>query len=93
MRLPRTPVADLIEGLREDAENLSLDLVDIPPHETTEGQAAQALEEFETALRRIAEGAPEPRTIAEDALSLSAPLKPIGDADDTIRGLLKPRRG
>ena len=86
----------MAEDLREDAVNVAEDLIGIPPQDTTVGQAAQTLEEFEAALTWIASGVPNPQAIALDALSLSAPLKPIGeqddDADDTIRKLLKPRR-
>lgn len=88
----RTPVADLIEDLREQAEEAAADLEGVPPHETLEGEAAQALEEFEAALSRIAEGAVSPQVLAKAALSFATPLAPIGDADDTIRRLLKPRR-
>ncbi len=88
----RTPVVELIADLRDDANDLAEDLEGIPPHATAYGQAAQTLEEFDRALTQIAEGAPDPRRVAEDALSLSASLKPAGSADDTIRDLLKPKR-
>ncbi len=90
--LPRFTVTEMAEDLREDAVNVAEDLIGIPPQDTTVGQAAQTLEEFEAALTRIVDGEPDPQGIARDALSLSTPLKPIGDADDTIRKLLKPRR-
>ncbi|WP_449411092.1 hypothetical protein [Methylobacterium komagatae] len=98
-RMPSTPsdpsrftVAEMVADLRESAEDLAEDLIGIPPQDTNEGQAAQTLEEFEAALTWIAGGVPDPQAIARDALSLSASLKPIGDADDTIRKLLKPKR-
>lgn len=90
--LPRMTVAEIVEDLRDEAVDLAPDLKDIPAHETVYGQAAQTLEEFEAALTRIAEGAGEPQSIATEALSLSSPLRPIGDAEDTLRRLLKPRR-
>ncbi len=94
--LPRFTVSEMVEALRESAEDLAEDLVGIPAQDTTEGQAAQTLGEFETALTRIADGEPDPQAIARDALALNAPLAPIGDAaddaDDVIRKLLKPRR-
>jgi len=89
--LPRFTVAEMAEALRDSAEDLAEDLIGIPPQDTTEGQAAQTLEEFEAALTWIASGVPDPQGIARDALSLIDPLKPIGGADDTIRKLLKPR--
>lgn len=90
--LPRFTVSELTEALRESADDMADDLIGIPAQDTTEGQAAQALEEFEAALTRIADGEPDPQSIARDALALTDPLKPIGNADDTIRNLLKPRR-
>lgn len=90
--LPRTPVNELIEGLREQAVDAASGLEGIPAHEVLEGEAAQTLEEMHAALVRIAEGSPDPAKVATEALSLEAPLRPIGDAEDTIRGLLKPRR-
>lgn len=90
--LPRTPVDELIEDLREQAVDAASDLEGIPAHEVLEGEAAQALEEMRDALVKIAAGDPDPVKVAADALSLEATLRPIGDPDDTIRGLLKPRR-
>ncbi len=90
--IDRTPVEELIADLRDDASDLAADLDGIPAHETVYGQAAQTLEEFEHALTEIAQGAPDPRRVAEDALSLSAPLKRPGSAENTIRDLLKPKR-
>lgn len=88
----RTPVVDLISDLRDEAEDIAPDLQDGVAHQTTYGEAAQTLEEFSEALTQIADGGDSPRAIAADALSLAKPLKPIGEAADTIRNLLKPRR-
>lgn len=82
----------MVEDMRDDAEDLASDLDGIPAEETASGQAAQTLEEFGDALARIRDGVPDPQEVARLALALSNPLKPIGDADDTVRRLLKPRR-
>lgn len=82
----------MVEDMREDAADLAGDLNGIQAEETAPGQAAQTLEEFGEALARIRDGVPNPQEIARLALALSEPLKPIGDADDTVRKLLKPRR-
>ncbi|WP_246695857.1 hypothetical protein [Methylorubrum populi] len=83
---------EMVEELRDEAEELARDLEGIPAAETVPGQAAQALEEFGAALARIRDGAADPQDIARAALDLSEPLKPTGTIDDTIRRLLKPRR-
>ncbi|MBB5762167.1 hypothetical protein HNR01_001787 [Methylorubrum rhodesianum] len=85
-------LAEMVEDLRADAEDLASDLDGVPAEETASGQAAQALEEFGDALARIRDGAPNPQDVARIALALSEPLKPIGNADDAVRELLKPRR-
>ena len=90
--IPRTPLNELVADLRETAEELAGELEDIPAHETTEGEAAQLLEEMADALTRIADGAPDPQRIAAEALALQAPLKPETGPDAIIRGLLKPIR-
>ncbi len=59
--LPRFTVAEMAEDLREDAVNVAEDLIGIPPQDTTVGQAAQTLEEFEAALTWIAVGVPDPQ--------------------------------
>lgn len=82
----------MVEDMRDDAEDLATDLESIPPEETAPGQAAQTLEEFGEALARIRDGAPDPQEVARLALALTKPLKPIGDAADTVRKFLKPRR-
>ena len=82
----------MVEDMRDDAEDLAVELDGILPEETAPGQAAQTLEEFGEALARIRDGAADPQEVARFALALSNPLKPIGDADDTVRRLLKPRR-
>ena len=82
----------MVEDMRDDAEDLAGELDGILPEETAPGQAAQTLEEFGEALARIRDGAADPQEVARFALALSNPLKPIGDADDTVRRLLKPRR-
>lgn len=85
-------LAEMVEDMRDDAEDLAGELDGILPEETAPGQAAQTLEEFGEALTRIRDGAPDPREVARLALALSEPLRSIGDADDTVRKLLKPRR-
>lgn len=85
-------LAEMVKDMRDDAEDLAGDLDDIPAEETASGQAAQTLEEFGEALARIRDGVPDPQEVARLALALSEPLKPIGDGEDTIRRLLKPRR-
>lgn len=92
-QLPRTPLSELIEDLRDGAEDTASDLEGILAQETTEGQAAQSLEEMAEALTQIAAGAPDPKETARKALLFDGPLHPIGDAADTVRKLLKPRRG
>lgn len=89
---PRTPILDLIEDLRGNAEDLAEDMPGVPPQETTDGEAAQVIEEMHGALVQIADGAADPQAIARTVLDLQAPLRPIGNASDTIRKLLKPRR-
>lgn len=84
---------EMVEDLRADAEDIASDLEGIPPEETVTGQAAQTLEEFGAALAQIRDGAAEPAEIAGAALALAEPLKPIGGAEETIQGLLKPRHG
>lgn len=96
-RHPDRRSADEIVGeLRDEAMDLEPDLKGIPVHETIYGEAAQILEEYGAALSQIAAGANDPKAMAAEALSLAAPLQPIGepddDADDPIRDLLKPRR-
>lgn len=88
----RRSVAELVEELREDAEDLAQDLKGIPAQETVSGEAAQVLEEYGAALTQIAAGANDPKAIATEALALAKPLMPIGDAPDPLRALLKPRR-
>lgn len=91
-QIPRMTLDEMVEELRDEAEDLAIELNGIPPEETVPGQVAQTLEEFGEALARIRDGVPDPREVARIALSLSEPLKPIGDADDTVRRLLKPQR-
>ncbi len=91
-QIPRMTLDELVEGLREDAEDLASDIRGVPPEEMTPGQAAQTLEEFGEALARIRDGAPDPQEVARVALALSEPLKSPGDVDDSLRKLLKPRR-
>lgn len=85
-------LAEMVEDMRDDAEDLAIELNGIPPEETVPGQVAQTLEEFGEALARIRDGATDPQEVARFALALSEPLKPVGDASDTFRKLLKPRR-
>lgn len=72
--------------------DLAPDLNGIPAQETSYGEAAQTLEEFEDALTQIAAGAENPQAVAAEALTLAKPLLPIGEQDDPLRDLLKPRR-
>lgn len=93
----RRSIAELVDDLTAEAVEIGGELEGIPPHETTYGEAAQALVEFEAALSQIAAGASDAPTIAAEALSLAKPLAPIttdddDEADDPIRDLLKPRR-
>ncbi|KAA0117883.1 hypothetical protein CIW48_27160 [Methylobacterium sp. P1-11] len=88
----RRSVDELVEELRDEAEDLAQDLKGIPAQETVCGEAAQALEEYGAALSQIAAGADDPKAVAAEALALAKPLLPIGDAPDTLRDLLKPRR-
>jgi hypothetical protein len=86
-----------VDDLTVEAVDISGELEGIPPHETTYGEAAQALVEFEAALTQIAGGALDAPAIAAEALSLAKPLVPIksddDEADNPLRALLKPRRG
>lgn len=92
----RRSVEELVEDLRDEARDIAPDLKGIPAEQTSYGEAAQTLEEFEAALTQIASGVKNSKAVAAEALSLAAPLQPIGDpdddADDPIRDLLKPRR-
>jgi len=83
---------ELVEELRDEAEDLAQDLKGIPAQETVCGEAAQALEEYGAALSQIAGGAENPKAIAAEALSLAKPLQPLGRDSDPLRDLLKPRR-
>ena len=83
---------EMVEELRDEAQDLACCLKGIPAEDSISGQAAQTLEEFGAALARIRDGAPDPQDIARRALALAEALTPIGDADDTVRRLLKPRR-
>lgn len=91
-QIPRMSLDEMVEELRDEAEELAADLKGIPAEETISGQAAQTLEEFGAALARIRDGAADPQDTARRALGLAEPLTSIGDADDTVRKLLKPRR-
>lgn len=90
--LPRTPLNELVADLRETAEDLAGELEGIPAHETSEGEAAQLLEEMADALTRIADGAADPQRIAAETLAMQSPLKPETGHDAIIRGLLNPKR-
>ncbi|GJE15650.1 hypothetical protein [Methylobacterium marchantiae] len=83
---------ELIEQLREAAEEIAPELPGIRAEETLEGEAAQTIEELADALRRIAGGAPRPQDLARAALEAKAPLKPIGRPKSTVVKLQKPRR-
>jgi hypothetical protein len=87
----RRSVDELVEELRDEAIDLAPDLNGIPASETVYGEAAQVLEEYGAALAQIAAGADDPKAVAVEALSLAKALKPIRDAGDAIRGLLRPR--
>ena len=60
--------AELIEQLREAAEEIAPELPGIRAEETLEGEAAQTIEEMAEALMRIANGAPRPQDLARAAL-------------------------
>jgi hypothetical protein len=81
----------LVDELRDEAIDLEPDLKGILAQETVYGESAQVLEEFGAALTQIASGAQDPKAVAVEALSLAKPLLPIGEADDPIKTLLKPR--
>lgn len=89
---PRYTAAELIEELREAAEEIAPELNGIRPEETLEGEAAQTLEEMADALRRIAAGAPRPQELARIALEARAPLRPFGKPKNTVVKMQKPRR-
>lgn len=90
--LPRMTLDEIVEELRDEAVDLAPDLEGIEAEETLSGQAAQTLEEYGEALARIRDGAADAPAIAGAAMSHDTPLKPIGDAADTLKRLLKPRR-
>jgi hypothetical protein len=87
----RRSAEELVEELRDEAEDIAPDLHGIPAQETIYGEAAQTLEEFGAALAQIADGAEDPKALAAEALSLAKPLNPLGGAVEAIRSLLKPR--
>ena len=89
---PRYSFAELIEELREAAEEIAPELNGIRAEETLEGESAQMIEEMADALKRIASGAPRPQDLARAALEGKAPLKPIGTPKSTVVKLHKPRR-
>ncbi|WP_375409096.1 hypothetical protein [uncultured Methylobacterium sp.] len=89
---PRYSFAELIEELREAAEEIAPELNGIRAEETLEGESAQMIEEMADALKRIANGAPRPQELARAALEGKAPLKPIGSPKNTVVKLQKPRR-
>ena len=89
---PRYTAAELIEELREAAEEIAPELNGIRAEETLEGESAQMIEEMAEALKRIANGAPRPQELARAALEAKAPLKPIGRPKNTVVTLPKPRR-
>jgi hypothetical protein len=84
--------AELIEQLREAAEEIAPELPGIRAEETLEGEAAQTLEEMADALMRIANGAPRAQDLARAALEAKAPLKPIGRPKSTVVKMQRPRR-
>ncbi|NEU13328.1 hypothetical protein G3T14_14480 [Methylobacterium sp. BTF04] len=89
---PRYSAAELIEELREAAEEIAPELNGIRAEETLEGESAQMIEEMVDALKRIASGAPRPQDLARAALDAKAPLKPFGRPKNTVVKLVKPRR-
>ena len=89
---PRYSPAELIEELREAAEEIAPELNGIKAEETMEGEAAQTIEEMLEALMRIANGAPRSQEIARAVLETRAPLKPIGRPKNTVVKMQKPRR-
>lgn len=88
----RRSAEELVEELREEAEDLARDLKGIPAQETVHGEAAQTIEEYGAALSQIAAGIDDPKAIATQALALAKPLRPIGPGADPLRDLLRPRR-
>ncbi|MCJ2081028.1 hypothetical protein [Methylobacterium sp. J-090] len=88
---PRYSAAELIEELREAAEEIVPELNGIRAEETLEGEAAQMIEEMVDALKRIAGGAPRPQDLARVALEANTPLKPFGRPKNTVVKMQKPR--
>lgn len=66
----------MVADLRALAETSAAGAGDLPPHQTVESDAADAIETASRALRDIRDGAPDPKAIA--AVALMA----MGDRDD-----------
>ncbi len=66
----RWKVDELIDALRESA-NETASLVKSSPLETVEGQAADVLTEWRDTLQLIADGAPQAREVAKNALKIT----------------------
>lgn len=95
--LPRDTPEEIVEELRSAAES-DAEICECEPHEIFLAEGALLIEEMTAALREIEAGAPNPVEIATKALNPTAPVLPWGDAEErtpeqTIRDLLKPRRG
>lgn len=89
--IPRMTIAEIIDELRSAADETG-DIEGIDQNELVESQAAQVIEELQSALLEIADGAEDPKAVARAALAAQAPLKPPGGIEDTIKRLLRPRR-
>jgi hypothetical protein len=89
---PRWSPAELVDELREAAEEIAPELNGIRAEETLEGESAQMIEEMAEALKRIASGAPRPQDIAREALAAQTPRKPIGRPQPVSRKPPKSRR-
>ncbi len=66
----RWNVAELIAALRESAKETA-SLAKVSPLETVEGQAADVLQEWRDTLQLIADGAPQAREVAKNALKIT----------------------
>lgn len=70
VKLPKFSPQQMIDELRFLARSLHEDIDEsvIPLEEMTEWEAADLIQKFHGALQKISDGAPDPKTIATDAL-------------------------
>ena len=86
---PRYSFAELIEELREAAEEIAPELHGIRAEETLEGESAQMIEEMADALKRIASGAPRPQDLAR-AKTYRLPETPSVQVSATALRIINP---